>query len=126
MDLFSSATVDLVKMSLAAAELRHEAIASNIANWSTGAYKPVKVEFESYLKGIKADLEHGKIADDELQARMAGIRPVAVEHSLAAGETVNLDAEMVDLTQNVIRYQTLLTALSKRGSLNSMAISGGR
>ena len=41
-------------------------------------------------------------------------------------ETVELDREMVKLTENTLSYQALLQAMSKRGDIIKMAVKEGR
>jgi len=118
-------TSQLVKVALNASLLRHEVIANNIANANTPGFQPQRVNFENVL----LDIEHERdaMSDEVLKAQLGELDRLIKEGSVVeqSGESqVELDVEMVELTENVIRYRALLEGLSKRGDLINMAISG--
>jgi len=125
LDDIGGVTSQLVKVALNASLLRHEVIANNIANANTPGFQPQRVNFENVL----LDIEHERdaMSDEVLKAQLGELDRLIKEGSVVeqSGESqVELDVEMVELTENVIRYRALLEGLSKRGDLINMAISG--
>jgi flagellar basal-body rod protein FlgB len=117
-----SATGDLVLRALDAASLRHAAHAANIANVSTENYLPVRVSFESQLAAAREAL----LDRDQTRARRAidSLQPhMEVE---ATPRKVMIDQETSLMMQNALRYQALLTALSKGGAFLRAAIQEGK
>ena len=124
LDDIGGVTSQLVKVALDASVLKQKVIANNIANANTEGFRPQRVSFESYLTNI----EHNRSPQmDEL----ASAQLDEVKHAIDSGEVieqssaskVELDVEMSEMAENVIRYRALLEGLSKRGSIISMAIS---
>lgn len=121
----------LIGLALDAALLRHEVIANNIANVNTPGYSAKRLSFEEHLAGFSSALQQ---AGNSLNNELLSTRIEALKAALNDGntlvvpqnETVELDREMVRLTENNLRYQALLQAGGKRGELLSMAIREGR
>jgi len=120
-------TSQLIGLALDAALMRHELIANNIANHDTPGYRAVGLNFEEQLNGFTDSIS--KTDDKLLQTRLdsLGERLQDGDSLIVKGdETVELDREMVKLTENTLRYQALLKAAGKRDELLSLAINGGR
>ncbi len=121
----------LIGLALDAALLRHEVIANNIANVNTPGYSAKRLSFEEHLAGFSSALQQ---AGNSLNNELLSTRIEALKAALNDGntlvvpqnETVELDREMVRLTENNLRYQALLQAGGKRGEFLSMAIREGR
>ena len=107
----------LAKAALDAVVARHNIIANNIANASTPGFVPKVLRFDDYMAAVQADFSGAstRLSPHDAQWRQA-----------LTGQTVQLDQEMVLLSENVVRYQALLGALDKRGALLKMAIREGR
>ena len=124
-------TQDLTSRALDAAALRHNVLASNIANASNPQYVPLQVNFEEQLQLLRADLLRRTDAAEVRQA-LAGVEPrVEADPSysgsgVSSSEQVRLDAEISKMMQNAVYYQSLLTAISKNGSIMKMAVREGR
>ena len=118
-------TVDMVKMALDAASLRHLTIANNIANVNTQGYAPASVNFEQQMDVVRAALNQG---DSVQPSMLSGIRPVIERGEPVADtdRTALLDTEMAKLAQNTVQYEALLKALGKHMSLMSAAIAEGK
>ena len=123
---FDTVTLRLLSLSLDAAALKQQVVANNIANINSVGYIPKTVTFEQYLQEAatannadKVELSDSQM-DDIKQKFEAG---EFVED--ADADKVELDSEMVELTQNVIRYQSLIHVMKARG-LTSLAINEGR
>ena len=78
-----SATIGAVSVALDAASMRHQALASNIANVSTPGYQPLRVSFEEHLTAARASLRSGSLDAALLQAAA----PRLEREPLAAGDT---------------------------------------
>jgi len=126
-DELGGVTAAAVKLALDAATLRHQVIANNVANAETPGFAPARVSFEAHLAAARAFLD---VSDDralrshldDLTARLAS--PNAIRRQ---GEgPVELDAEMVELADNSIRYQALLEGISKQMAIVRTAIEEGR
>jgi len=121
-----SVTVNLAKLALDAASMRHQAIANNIANANSSGYAPLAVNFDEQLENLRTSLQSRQsIAPEMLQ----GIKPFIEEQQtlLGGGATkVMLDMEVAKLSQNVVHYQALLRGLSKSMSIVSVAINEGK
>ena len=119
-------TTALLMKALDAASLRHQAIASNIANASSINYRPLKVNFEQQLGFARAALAQG--ASALTMADVAHLQPLLEQEPAPAGggASVLLDMEMVKLSQNTLHYQALLKGLTHRASILATAINEGR
>src|SRR5690349_13015316 len=117
--LFAQPNYLAAKKLLDATALRHEAIASNLANIETPNYHRVDV-----APSFAAELNQAVAAQDP--ARLAALRPsVAVDSSAVStrrdGNTVQLEKELANLNQNTLAY-TVETQLVT-GSLARMRLA---
>lgn len=120
------ATTEAVLLALDAANLRHQAIANNIANAGTPGYTPLKVNFEEQLSAFRRCAEGSA---DDVRGALRGVQGFIEEDLAAAGSgasNVMLDMEVVKLSQNVVHYQSLLRALGNQMSIISAAINEGK
>jgi|SRR5690349_2632970 len=119
-------TKALLLKALDAATLRHQAIASNIANANSVNYRPLRVNFEEQLGFARQAL--AQPGGTLTAADVAGVRArLEQEPAPRAGTAaVMIDMEMVKLSQNTLQYQALLKGVSHHGSLVTTAINEGR
>jgi flagellar basal-body rod protein FlgB len=122
----SEVTPALLLKALDAASLRHQAIASNIANANSVDYRPLSVNFEEQLGFARAALAAGH--STLTPGDVAGVRATLEQGPAPAPGTaaVLLDMEMVKLSQNTLQYQALLKGLTHRAGLVSIAINEGK
>ncbi|MCH2172746.1 flagellar basal body rod protein FlgB [Myxococcota bacterium] len=120
-------TAQAVKLALDVSILRHQVIANNIANVDTPGFVPKRVSFEDQLRSIESSLLSGR-SDSALSAELDRVADRLGSNSIVddGDETVQIDLEMVKLADNTVRYQTLINALSNRGTILRTAITGGR
>jgi flagellar basal-body rod protein FlgB len=100
--LFNQTNYVAAKKMLDATALRHEAIASNLANVTTPGYKRVDVS-----PSFSAELQQAVASRDT--AVIGGVQPqLAVDASAVAarkdGNTVQLESEMLKLNQNLMEH----------------------
>jgi len=117
--LFSNPNYTAAKVLLDATVMRHEAIASNIANVETPNYKRLDV-----APSFESQLQHAVASKDSNQ--IAATQPtLAVDNSAISsrgdGNTVTLENEMLKLNQNSVE-DALETQLVS-GSLMKMRLA---
>lgn len=124
-ETISGTTSQLLNLALDASLLRHEVIANNIANVDTPNYKAQRLTFDQQLQSMASMIStpNNEALEDQISA---------LKHELETspqteqeGE-VELDHEMVRLSENTLLYQALLQAKSQRSDLIKMAIQEGR
>lgn len=117
-------TSQIAGIALDAAVLRQQVIAHNIANARTEGFVPKRVEFAEQLNGLVEQLRAGA-APTQIDAGIKALQEQVDDGSLVKTEptqVVQLDEEMVNLTETVLYYRALLEAQSKRGDILRMAI----
>ena len=122
--LFESKNYQASKKLMDMTVLRQEAIAANLANAQTPGYKRVDVDgdFESTFKDA---LQAGR--SDQIQrmdAKLAVDKAAPVND--ATGNTVDIEKEMVHLSENQIQHQLETRMIGGRLARLRMAIKGGQ
>ena len=120
--LFNQPNYVAARKMLDATALRHEAIASNLANLETPRYKRVDVatNFAAELQQAVASKDAGRIAD--VQPQLA-VDPTAVPVR-KDGNTVQLESELLKLNQNFLEHQLETQLVSGALMKLRMAITG--
>mgnify|MGYP000309460964 CR=1 FL=1 len=102
---------------------RQQLLASNIANADTPNYKARDIEFASAMQGalarsgppaselVKTSAAH-LAGTDETAAGGAALRYRTVQQGSVDGNTVDMDTERNQFTDNAIRYEASLTMVS--------------
>lgn len=122
----SGITSKAVEFALDGMALRQEAIASNIANYNSIGYKPIKVSFESAISDMLSNQNSiGSTSDGMSETKFS---PNISYGSPIVGNTygTGLDANLVMLNQNNIQYQALIKGFDKYASTIAQAIKEGR
>ena len=120
--LFNQPTYAATKRMMDATALRHEAIASNIANIETPNYKRIDVgtEFKEELRQALASGDSGRIAG--VQAKLE--RDTLSPSFRRDGNNVQLETELMNLSQNTAAH-ALETQLATGSLLRlRLAITG--
>ncbi len=118
--VLSGLTSGIVEYALDGLSLRHSAIAANIANANSVAYRPLRVSFESQLANAFA--QTGSDAPLNLP-------PPQISTDLPVSESLRrntLENEIVQLNRNVLQYQALIRGLDKYHSTIASAINEGK
>jgi flagellar basal-body rod protein FlgB len=116
-------TGDLLHRALDAESLRFQVRAHNLANVNTPAYKRQDVEFEAYLaaeldqrdtNGLRRT--HARHLSGEGNGSGAAPRIVTDRHTTMRvdGSNVDIEQEMVALTETAVRYQVLAEQLTRK------------
>lgn len=114
--------VSLIEKALNIRAYYHKVISGNIANVETPAYKEKDLNFRSELE---RQITSG---DKGLKGSDIEVMESPVNDGLASidGNTVNMENQIVKLTENQLMYQTLVQVAAKRFSIMKFLISEGR
>jgi flagellar basal-body rod protein FlgB len=120
--LFSDSNYLAAKRMMDVTVMRHEAIASNLANVETPNYKRIDVSptFESQLRQAVASRDPEQIA---------GIQPqLSVDTQAVSGRndgnTVQLETELMKLNQNMVEHALETQLVTNRLTTMRLAITG--
>ena len=122
--LFDSNNYQASKKLMDVTVLRQEAIAANLANANTPAYK--RVDIDSDFSTAFKDALSGKGSEkiDKLNVNLAV--DSSAPKTDASGNTVDIEKEMVLLSENQIQHQLESRMISGRLSRLRLAIKGGQ
>jgi flagellar basal-body rod protein FlgB len=119
MQLFDTTFVALER-AIAGSALRHEVLASNIANANTPGYQRQDVDFHSALEAaLRGNASTGAIGAIGFEATADGSGPVRVD-----GSSVDVEREMASLVQNAQEHQALLATLRAHQRILTTVIGG--
>lgn len=119
--ILNSTSRQVVAIALDVASMAHKLIASNIANVDLKNHKATHIDFQQTM--AKVDTEMRSATFNSYQN---GSKSIPYVTHIDSTEGVMLHQEMLALSQNTIRYQALIESIQGLGSLNKIAISGGR
>ncbi len=122
---------DITQISMAKAldglAARHKALAANVANADTPGYQRIQVAFEDQLRNA---LAQSAPLDSSASAGVRAVAPQTTIDETAQprenGNTVNIDSEMAQLSENTLGYQAVLRAASIKGEMLRNAIWEGK
>ena len=119
-------TLSLGEKALDAFELRHQVLASNIANANVDGYQPLRVNFEEQLQGVRAAIARGDsdVTIAKLIDEVVPSTETAAVDSVAGDKQLRIDDAMTLMLQNTVQYEAVLTALARENSLTRMAVTG--
>jgi flagellar basal-body rod protein FlgB len=115
MELFDTVHLSLER-AIQGSALRHEALASNMANVNTPGYRRQDVDFHSALQ---AAMPAGR---DALATTPIGATTDASAPMRADGNSVDVDVESANLAQNALEYQALTQVLGARNDILAIAM----
>ena len=114
-------TLEGVARALTVHARRHAVLAENVANLETPGFRARDTDFRMALKEAFATAEAGEPAP-----HTEALHEDTTVPPRADGNTVDLDIQMAELSDNVQRYGTLSRVLAKRIALIRTAIEGSR
>lgn len=121
--IFQTDNYQLARKLLDAAALRHEAIATNVANSETPGFRRLDVapDFGAQLKA--------RLAAGDFASAAAALRPQLAEDATARtvrpdGNTVEVERELLAMNRNAVEYDYLTTFVSNNLKQLKMAITG--
>ena len=121
--IFQTDNYQLARKLLDAAVLRHEAIATNVANAETPGFRRLDLapDFASQLKARMAAGDFGRTAET--------LRPVLSEDQTARavrpdGNTVEIERELLAMNRNSVEFEYLTEIVSGNIKQLKLAITG--
>ena len=127
-------TTDYLQKGLDATWLRNEVISNNITNADTPGFKVSEVRFEDVLVSAvsTSDLELKTTRQDHIKKMACDIdntEPMITTSENTAyrmdENNVDIEAQMVSLSQNSLHYYTLVSKINSEFNKVHMAIRGG-
>lgn len=118
-----SITPKLVGFALDGLSMRHQAIASNIANTDSVDYKPISVSFENQISDLRNNFYNTSTQNTDF--KFQPIISYASKSKKSNGST-GIDMNTVQLNQNVIQYHALIKGMNHYVSTLLIAIKEGR
>lgn len=136
MSFLDTRSITLLERTLDASSLRQKVLSNNIANIDTPNFKRSDVSFQDALskalspgdtlEGRITDPRHIKINSTELD----DVKPTVYQEKSTSlrsdGNNVDIDAEMTNLAENQILYNTMIQQLNAKFGLLKYAISEGK
>jgi flagellar basal-body rod protein FlgB len=114
----TNAIVDFLEAGIKAESLRQKAIANNVANLQTPAYRRIDVKFEELLAKVlnsRGDIDFSEIEPQIYQPKKTPVR--------SNGNDVNLETEVGQMVKNSLRHKAYIRLLNKKYKQIEMAIS---
>lgn len=118
--LYSNTNYLASKRLLDVTQLRHEALASNIANVETPGYKRVDIP-KDFAKEFAARLRSGRL--DQL-ATPSLASDTQTTSQRVDGNNVEIDKELTEMSSNTLQYNTLTEFVSASLKQLKVAITG--
>jgi flagellar basal-body rod protein FlgB len=119
-----SITGDVVTKALDVAAFNHKVIANNIANAGVKGYSTARLNFDAVMRELRSLVDTDADAASYRDA-LNRINEKEMVSFSSLPDGVSIEAEMMQLTENTLRYQTLLRARGELGEILKSAISGG-
>jgi len=121
--VFQSTNYQLARKLLDAAALRHEGIATNIANAETPGFRRLDVA-PDFAQQLRA-----RIAAGDLSAASSSIQPKLAEDASARtlrpdGNTVEIERELLSMNRNAVEFEYLSDLVSGNLKQLRLAITG--
>lgn len=126
-------TYKALATSLKFREMRQEVMSSNVANAQTPEYKALKLDFEEALaRATDVDGQLSMAASDDRHFNVGGggfnnLEPEVYENPNGIvsenGNTVDVEAEMAQMAENKIMYDTTVQLINKKLGMMKYAIN---
>lgn len=122
-------TLNLVKFALKLRSYRHTLLSSNIANVDTPGYKRKDISFEKLIQSYLSQEGFLKTTKPQhlkgLNKNLNELIKPYEDETIGTPNNVNLEEELVKLSENQILYEATLQALSKELEKLKEAITEG-
>lgn len=110
--------IDMGKLGLDIERLKVKVSAENIANVNNSAYTRQAIDFEKILTAFDDVASGSSIDGDSLEAMSISRQ--------SSGGAINLDREVVDITNAEMRYKSIAQIVQKKFGLLELAMNGGK
>jgi len=118
-------TTSNVGLALDAAVLRHQVIATNIANVNTPGYTPRRLSFVAQMSELQTAVEMQNVDFPHTNSESNFVVSPALDIKGLPAK-VELDMEVAAMAQNSVHYQSLVRALSRHYAILGSAVSDGK
>jgi flagellar basal-body rod protein FlgB len=125
----------ILEKALDASWMKNEVISNNIANVNTPGFKKSYVRFEDQMASAASEFQIGSTQKDSKflpignDARSIA-SPEIMQESFTSvrkdGNNVDVDVEMAELAKNTIKYNALISQISRQFNNLRTAINEGR
>ena len=109
----------VLEQAMAGASARQQVLANNIANADTPNFHRSDLDFRSQLANAVAGDNMDQLKGLTYQSATDTTAPIQ-----ANGNSVNIDGEMANMSQNALDYETLVEIANARIKMISSAING--
>jgi flagellar basal-body rod protein FlgB len=125
----------ILEKALDAAWMKNEVISNNIANVNTPGFKKSHVTFENQMASAASAFQIGSTQKDSKFLPIGNdsrsiASPEVVQEPFTSvrkdGNNVDVDVEMAELAKNTIKYNALISQISRQFNSIKSAISEGR
>ena len=125
----------VLEKALDAAWMKNEVIANNIANVNTPGFKKSYVRFEDQMASAASEFQLGStqkdakflpIGNDTRSVESAEIMQESFTSVRKDGNNVDVDVEMAELAKNTIKFNAIISQISRQFSSLRNAINEGR
>lgn len=125
-------TSRLISQALDVSAKRHNLISGNIANMDTIGFQPKDLDFNQTLKRAMGEKEPdyldkthpdhlSPVSDEPFSMNGEDSEDVDIYHL----DSVNIDREMMNLTENNIKYRTIVELRLRKSKIKNYAIDEG-
>jgi len=118
--------MDMISLIEKALNLRasyHKVISGNIANVATPGYKEKEIDFKKEIDRVMHSDASSSVISHGIEVKES---PENDGLSSLDGNTVNVENQIVKLTENQVMYHSLVQVAAKRFSMMKFLISEGR
>ncbi len=136
--MLNSSFFNLMKNALIASDLKQQVYANNIANQNTPGFKEQSVQFNSLLQQAMTSTPPAKLGQKYIPISVSGfpfnigaasqVSPRVVQDTSTTmsnnGNNVDIDAQMVGLAENQIKYNVLAQIVADKFNGMKNAIVG--
>ncbi|NOH01763.1 MAG: flagellar basal body rod protein FlgB [Chloroflexi bacterium] len=119
--LFSDAAIRLAKAALDGLSLRQQIISRNLANIDTPGYQAQTIDFEETLKRLIGNGDSLPMQVTDISHQVPASQAAGFSASMRPGgsfradqNNVDIDVEMIDMSETGIQYQAVSQAVSQK------------
>jgi flagellar basal-body rod protein FlgB len=125
----------ILEKALDASWMKNEVISNNIANVNTPGFKKSSVRFEDQMASATSEFQLGSIQKDSKFLPIGNdsrsiSSPEIVQESFTSvrkdGNNVDVDVEMAELAKNTIKFNAIISQISRQFNNIRNAINEGR
>ncbi len=121
--IFQSDTYQVARKLLDAVALRHEAIATNVANAETPGFRRLDVS-PDFATQLRAQLQSGELARRSTTPQPSLIEDPHARSIRPDGNTVEIERELLAMARNGVEHEYLTTIVSNNFKQLKLAITG--